>query len=130
MSIVRSALAASVAAALLGPALTGCTSSGTATASSDPLVAREQRAVDAMHLKQQYKDVVMGSEVKGQTLVLYVDVNNLYSMDEDSEGAMRTDTLARWKHIWQTAHPHKRGTLRLSLRDYYGNEVTGDTARV
>lgn len=82
-----------------------------------------------MNLKQRYKDVVMGAEVKGNTLVVYVDVNNLYSMDETAEDAMRADTLAQWKRIWGTAHPKKHAKLRVSYRDYYGNEVAGDSAK-
>jgi hypothetical protein len=128
MSIIRSA--AVIGMAVLGVAITGCSSQENATASADPVVAREQRAVDALRLKQNYKDVVMGTDVKGETLVVYVDVNNLYSMDEQSEDELRSQTLAHWKRIWSAAHPNKHVKLRLSLRDYYGNEVTGDTARL
>ena len=131
---MRNGAATSLATALLGSALAAlaaCTqSSGTASASADPTAIREQRSVDALRLKQRYKDIVMGSEVKGETLVLYIDVNNLYSMDEQAEDAMRSQTLAQWAKIWAGAHPRKHMKLRLSLRDYYGNEVTGDTARV
>jgi|GEM_PF-1018222 len=128
MSIIRSA--AAVAMAVLGATFAGCSSSGTATASADPVVAREQKAVDALRLKQNYKDVVMGTDVKGETLVIYVDVNNLYSMDEQAEDSLRSQTLERWKRIWSGAHPNKHVKVRVSLRDYYGNEVTGAAVRV
>jgi hypothetical protein len=128
MSIIRSA--ALIGMAALGATTTGCSSSGRATASADPVATREQRAVDDLRLKQNYKDIVMGTDVKGETLVVYVDVNNLYSMDEQAEDALRSQTLEHWKRIWSAAHPHRHMKLRLSLRDYYGNELTGDTARV
>ena len=130
MSILRGAVAMVMVAAILGSAITGCSWGVKATASADPAAAREQKAVDALRLKQNYKDVVMGTEIKGATLVIYVDVNNLYSMDEQDEEALRSQTLEHWKRIWRAAHPHGHMKLRLSLRDYYGNEVTGDTARV
>ena len=130
MSIVRDA-AASMATVLVSLAITACSQpAGTASASADPAAAREQKAVDTLQLKQRYKDVVMGSEVKGGTLVLYVDVNNLYSMDEQAEDTMRSGTLDRWKAIWSAAHPKKHMQVRLSLRDYYGNELTSNTAHV
>lgn len=72
----------------------------------------------------------MGTEVKGEILVLYIDVNNLYSMDESAEDALRSQTLDQWKRIWIGAHPSTHMKLRVSLRDYYGNEVTGESARV
>jgi hypothetical protein len=123
---------AGVAAATISLLLTGCSgaSSGPASASNDPVTRREQIAVDELNLKQHYKDIVMGTEVKGQTLVVYVDVDNLYSMDESSEDALRAQTLRQWTRIWSASHPHKHTLLRLSLRDYYGNEVTGDSARI
>jgi len=132
MSIVRSSTAAGVAAAALGLLLSGCSaaSSGKAAASGDPVAAREQTAVNALDLKQRYKDIVMGTEVKGEILVLYIDVNNLYSMDESAEDALRSQTLDQWKRIWIAAHPSKHIKVRVSLRDYYGNEVTGESARV
>ncbi len=126
MSIVR-------CAAVLGVlVLVGCSVSPSRTqAASEGLRAEsEQRAVDAMQLKQHYKDVVMGTEVKGDTLVVYVDVNNLYSMDQSDEDDLRAQTLAKWKRIWSAAHPKQHRALRVSYRDYYGNEVAGNATRV
>jgi hypothetical protein len=125
MSIVR-------CAAVLGVlVLVGCSANSprAVATSADPSIAREQQAVDALNLKQRYKDIVMGSEVKGTTLVVYIDVNNLYSMDESSEDALRSQTLAQWKRIWSAAHPKQHKLLRVSFRDYYGNEVVGNSTR-
>jgi hypothetical protein len=132
MSLARCAAGALYATALAALVLGGCSGQPSASAGSarDATAAREVKAVDALDLKKRYKDVVMGTDVKGSTLVIYVDVNNLYSMDETAEDALRSQTLDQWKRIWAAAHPRKHATLRLSLRDYYGNEVTGDTAAV
>lgn len=94
----------------------------------DPAIAREQSA--AASIKTQYKDVILGTDVKDRTLTVYVDVNNLYSMDEDSELTMKAAVLARWKRAWSAAHPHKHATLHLSMRDYYGKEIYTASARV
>lgn len=95
---------------------------------SNGALAREERAVDALGLKRHYQDVVMGTDIKGTTLILYVDENNLQSMDEPVEDAMIDQTLAQWKNAWRAAHPHKHATVRLSLRNYYGTEILGKSA--
>ncbi len=132
MSIFARTLAAAVSATLLVLAPVACSAptspKGTSQAAST--TGGEQSAVDALGLKRHYKDVVMGTEIQGRTLVVYVDVDNLNSMDEAAEDALRAQTLGQWKRIWLRAHPRGHGTLRLSLRDYYGNEVTGDSVRV
>jgi hypothetical protein len=93
----------------------------------NPTLAKEQAAVAPLKVK--YKDVVTGVEVKGRTLVLYVEPNAMYSMDEDAEAAMKIDALSRWKKAWSGAHPHEHATLRLSVRDYFGRELyTSSTA--
>jgi outer membrane murein-binding lipoprotein Lpp len=133
MSITRSGSLTCAAAAIVVTALVAGCSSPTSQrnrGSTDATTRSEQRAVDALNLKNRYKDVVMGTDVKGSTLVLYVDVNNLYSMDESSEDALKSQTLTHWKRIWVAAHPNKHVKLRLSVCDYYGNEVTAQDVKV
>lgn len=108
-------------------ALAACSQTA-AGPSGDPILVKEQSAVAP--LKAKYKDVVTGTDVKDRTLIVYVDVENMYSMDEDAEAAMKADALARWKSVWSSAHPHKHGVLHLSLRDYYGKEVYASSASV
>ena len=103
-------------------------SCSTPAPSGDTVLQKEQSAVAA--LKPKYKEIVMGTDVKDRTLILYVDVDKLYSMDEDAEDAMKTDALNRWKAVWASAHPHKHGTVHLSLRDYYGKEIYAGSATV
>jgi hypothetical protein len=127
MTRLRNALPALVAIAVLSTALSACSTTQKLRASDDPVTIKEQQQASA--LKPHYKDVITGTDVKGETLVIYVDVNNLYSMDEPAEDAMKADALARWKRIWSAAHPGKHAKLNVVLRDYYGNEVFRETTR-
>ena len=115
--------------ALLGPATlpAGCASSST-TGGVDPITAREQQAVST--LKTRYPDVVTGTDVQNRTLAVFVNLDQMYSMDEGSETAMKAQALKEWTHVWSAAHPHKHALLRLSLRDYYGKEVYSAQAHV
>jgi len=90
---------------------------------------RERQAVAP--LKNRYKDVVMGTDVKGANLYVYVDVNNLYSMDQSDEDALKADALRRWVRAWKANHSHHgRIKLRVSFRDYYGRELLAETTEV
>jgi hypothetical protein len=126
MSALRTESRTLVFAALLAAFAAGCTPINS-TAPADPAAQREQAAVG--DLKSRYKDVVTGTDVQKQTLIVYVDVDNMYSMDEDSEAAMKSQALAEWKHVWSAAHPGKHAKLQLSLRDYYGKEIYSATTR-
>lgn len=106
-------------------ALSGLVAFAALTACGTP----EKAPPDVGNLKAHYKDVVMGTDAQGETLVVYVDVNNLDSMDEPAEDALKADALARWKRIWTAAHPGKHAKLRVVLRDYFGNEVFSETTR-
>lgn len=94
----------------------------------NPVLAKEQAAVAP--LKRTYTGVVTGLDVKGRTLLVYVDVNAMYSLDESSEAQMKSDALARWKSAWAKAHPKRHATVQVSLRDYYGKELYRASARV
>lgn len=110
--------------------LAACNAAPAPKSPAQGAAAREQASVDALHLKTRFKDVVMGTEVNGATLVLYADENNLESMDVPVEDAMIGQTLGHWKRIWLAAHPGRHATLRVSVRDYYGKELTGNSAKV
>lgn len=127
MSRFRTALAGLVALTALAATLAACSTTQKLRASDDPITTKEQQQAAA--LKPLYKDVVMGTDVKGETLVLYVDVNNLDSMDEPAEDSMKAAALARWKQIWLSSHPGKHAKLTVVLRDYFGNEVFTENTR-
>jgi len=105
-----------------------CACGGASRAPSPTVDDREQQKVAI--LKSQYKDVVMGTDVKDRTLSVFVDMNNMSSMDESAEAEMKAQALALWTRVWSKAHPHRHAVLRLSVRDYYGREVYTATAHV
>lgn len=109
---------------MLGCAAAACSQ----PASVNPILAKEQAAVAP--LKSTYKDVVTGTDVQDRTLILYVDVDNMLSMDEQAEIDMKAAALKRWEGVWRSAHPHEHGTVRLSVRDYYGKEIYSKSATV
>lgn len=117
-----------VVLAAAGALLTACSTTEKLRASSDAVTVKEQQESEA--LKPRYKDIVTGTDVKGQTLTVFVDVNNVDSMDEPAEDAMKADTLATWKRIWTASHPGQHGKLTVVLRDYFGNEVYTQSTRV
>ena len=91
---------------------------------------KERNSVDALNFRAKYKDAVMGDDVKGTTLILYVDRSNVESMDEPVEDAMIDDVLAHWKPIWSANHRGKHAKLHVSVRDYYGSELSSRSATV
>jgi hypothetical protein len=127
MTSRRTILPVIVAIGLVSAALTACSTTEKLRASGDAIAVKEQQQMAA--LKQRYKDVITGTDVKGETLVVYVDVNNLYSMDEPAEDAMKAEALARWKRVWSTSHSGKHAKLTVVLHDYYGNEIFKETTR-
>ncbi|MGZ3562505.1 MAG: hypothetical protein ACXVAS_11725 [Vulcanimicrobiaceae bacterium] len=117
----------SIIAVLLATSFAGCTSTKPSSA-ADPVVAQENDSVAA--LKQKYSGVVQGTDVNGATLRVYIDVDGMSSMDEDAEGAMKQQILAQWKSIWAKNHPGKHGTVIVELRDFQGNPVFTEKAKV
>lgn len=114
------------AAVLTGMLLGGCTP--TALSPAQRIAAHELQRLAP--LQTQYKDVVTGLDVQGQTLSVFVDVDNLYSIDEQREDALKAQALARWRRVWSSAHPHAHATLTVLLRDYYGKTVFTERGRV
>ena len=107
------------ALAALACALAGCAQKP--APASDPVAAKEQSALAV--LKTKYPNVITGVDVKGRTRIVYVEPNAMYSMDEDSEAAMKAQALGRWKMAWTSTHPHEHGTLHLIVSDYFGRKL-------
>lgn len=114
------------ALAALACALAGCAQKP--APASDPVAAKEQSALAV--LKTKYPNVITGVDVKGRTLIVYVEPNAMYSMDEDSEAAMKAEALERWKKAWTSAHPHEHGVLRMVVNDYFGRELSKSSTTV
>ncbi len=126
MSTARTSILIGFTLAACALALPAC--SGGTSSSANPTLDREQQ--QAATLKKRYPDVIMGTDVQNRTLAVYVNVDNMYSMDEAAEAAMKADALAQWKRVWASAHAHKHALLRLSVRDYYGKEIYSASARI
>jgi PBP1b-binding outer membrane lipoprotein LpoB len=113
------------ALAALACAFAGCAQNAPRT---DPVLEKEQSAMAP--IKEKYKDVITGIDVKNQTLTLYVEPNAMLSMDEDAEAAMKAAAFARFKSAWESTHPHKHATLRMVVRDYMGRELSATSSTV
>ncbi len=125
MTILRS-IAVSIAFVLVA----GCGSPPPAKQTPAQAVqAREMRAVDALHLRNRYKDIITGWDVKGTTLVLYANRDAMLSMDEPAEAAMMDDLIARWAKIWRSNHRGNHAKLKLDVRDFYGEAINSGTTQ-
>lgn len=111
-------------------ALAACAPAPKPPTAAEALKARETAAVDRLKLREHYKDAVLGYDVNGTTLNLYVDRNTVESMDEQSEDAMLAAILNDWTSIWKSTHRGRHARLHLSARDYYGNELSTKSAAV
>lgn len=81
-------------------------------------------------IKDKYKDVITGIDVKDRTLTVFVEPNAMLSMDEDAEAAMKAGAFARFKSAWESTHPHKHAVLRMVVRDYMGRELSTTSSTV
>ena len=106
--------------------LAGCSQPAQNTASDAS--AREAGAFEP--LKAKYKPVITGIDVKGTTLDLFVDADQLISMDEPVEDTMKAEALSRWQKVWKADHPGKHATLRVRLRNYFGETEFSESAKV
>jgi hypothetical protein len=107
--------------------LAGC-SQPASSGSADTAEARELRAVEP--LKTQYKPVITGIEATGTTLNIFVDAELMSEMDGPVEQAMEDQALKRWRETWKAGNPGKHATLRVRFRNYYGEDVYGESAKV
>ncbi len=107
--------------------LAGCSQSAPRSG-ADAIAAREDQSVEP--LKAQYQPVITGIDVKGPTLDVFIDVDRLNSMDEPVEDQMKAQALTRWRQTWRSNHPGQHATLRVRLRNYFGEEVFSESAKV
>ena len=106
--------------------LAGCSQPAQNTASD--AAAREAGAFEP--LKTKYKPVITGIDVKGTTLDLFVDADRLSSMDEPVEDQMKAEALTRWQKVWKADHAGRHATLRVRLRNYFGEVQFSESAKV
>jgi len=119
----RLAPACAVAAVML---LCGC--GGSASNGGTSAAGKETAALHA--LKNRYGAVVSGVDVRGTTAIVYVNVDQLQSMDEESEATMEGYALALWERAWRREHPRQHATLTVSVRDFTGAEIKAERGKV
>ena len=108
-------------------ALTACSQPAPQSA-ADAAAARELKAMEPM--KTAYKPVITGFDAKGTTLDIFVDADQLSQMDEPVEDKMKAEALDRWRAAWKLNNPGKRGTVRVRLRNYFGETEFSESAKV
>ena len=107
--------------------LAGCSQPAPQSA-ADAAAAPELRAVEP--LKAQYKPVITGFDVNGTTLDVFVDAEAMSEMDGPVETQMKADALKRWRNVWKSNNPGKHATLHVRLRNYFGEIVFSESAKV
>ena len=100
-----------------------------AACSSPPPSADDRAAGTLAPLKARYPQVIMGFDVHGTSLDVSVDLDQLASMDEDKEDAMKADALKTWAKTWSAEHPHEHATLTVRIVDFRGNQESKATIK-
>ncbi len=107
--------------------LAGC-SQPAAPSATDTTATREESAVAS--LKTQFKPVITGIDAKGTTLDIFVDAELMSEMDGPVEQAMEDQALKRWRDTWKFNNPGKHATLHVRFRNYFGEDVFSESAKV
>jgi len=72
-------------------------------------------------LQKTYSGVIVGFDFHGTTVDVSVDLNQLYSISEDDENALKAATLRAWRWAWLQTHPHQHAALTVRFIDFRGN---------
>jgi len=107
--------------------LAGC-SQPAPQGAADTAAAREVRAIGP--LKTEYKPVITSIDAKGTTLEVFVDAEAMSEMDGPVEQAMEDQAPKRWRQAWTANNPAKHATLHVRLRNYFGEVVFSESAKV
>jgi len=51
-------------------------------------------------------------------------------MDDPVEARMEADALKRWRDTWTSNNAGKHATLRVRFRNYFGEDVFSESAKV
>jgi hypothetical protein len=75
-------------------------------------------------LKAQYSGVVMGFDIRPpNTLIVSLDLQSYFDMDDDAVAAMQRTALIRWRAAWKSGHPRAHTLLHLRFIDFIGRKV-------
>jgi hypothetical protein len=81
-------------------------------------------------LRAQYSGVVMGFDIRSpETLIVSLDLQSYFDMDDDAVAAMQRNVLRRWRAAWSAAHPHAHAVLHVRFIDFIGRNVAELSSR-
>jgi hypothetical protein len=79
-------------------------------------------------LRTQYSGVVMGFDIRSpNTLIVSLDLQSYFDMDDDAVAAMQRNVLRRWRDAWSAAHPHTHAVLHVRFIDFIGRKVADES---
>jgi len=82
-------------------------------------------------LRTQYSGVEMGFDVRSpNTLIVSLDLQSYFDMDDDAVAAMQRNTLRRWRSAWSASHPHTHAVLHVRFIDFIGRKIADESTRV
>lgn len=82
-------------------------------------------------LKRAYPGVLMGFDVRGDTmLVASLDLQGYNGTDDDVNTAMRRAVVEGWRRAWSSAHPGAHATLHVRFIDFIGRTIAEKTTAV
>jgi hypothetical protein len=81
-------------------------------------------------LRTQYSGVVMGFDIRPPTtLIVSLDLQSYFDMDDDAVAAMQRNVLRHWRSAWSAAHPHAHAVLHVRFIDFIGRKVAELSSR-
>jgi hypothetical protein len=82
-------------------------------------------------LKTKFSGVVMGFDIRpATTLIVSLDAQQYYYMEDDDIAAMKRAALARWRSAWTSSHPHAHAVLTVRFIDFVGHKIGTETTNV
>ncbi len=81
-------------------------------------------------LQNTYAGTIVGFDFHGTTVDVSVDLNQLYSISEDDENALKAATLRAWRSAWLQTHPRRHAALTVRFIDFRGNLESSRSVKV
>ena len=117
-----------LSAIALACSLCACASPQHHTAAS--ISDRESAAVSPTIEHYKKDGPVTGFDVKGESLIVFIDSEKYSELDDDVESSMKSTLLNTWGRVWQTNHKGHAAVLHVVFQNYYGQVVDTLTKRV
>ena len=101
--------------AALASVVTACSSQP----SPDDIAAAKETAALAP-LRSQYEEAVTGFDIKGNELVVAINLNAYADIDQDDVPRLQEAVVEAWRSAWLAQHPGKHAELTIRFIDYHG----------